>query len=778
MHLLCTSGGSLNKVAPLFSSDNSHVIVAQGPGLIILDAQDLRVVRRLRETPKQRATDKASTLPLDAPESVITAMALNPLNKEEVFAGCLAGYIFRWNFVRGELVTVTPTKIRIQRMFSAPACTMHDWVFVAGKVLGGPVDMAAKRQKVYGIRASNFKATVVRLLIELDPTLDVAAAVSQDGRRLVGAGWNKILNWDIVDDEHREHVQELRIQGTVSKLAVHPSESTVCWCDERGELRVKNIDADQATQSRDAQMHWHAQAPNDMLMTPDGLRLLTGGGEGVLVSWAFDPPGKTFLPHLGSPIVGIASSSTGNAYAVLLECNSVLLITPGAMKPIARFDCLKSDAEPTSHPLNGLVKDPRNPSAILLNSIPGELQSFDPIRNCSYGKDIDVCGQNIVKRGKDGQALLQSDVYGLAFSVDGVWMATYERRNALECSLRYDVLRFWHLKDGGVSGEFELVDTIENPHKDVLYHITFSPTLHKGLYRCVTVGADCVAKIWSNSNVRIDRVDVLTGKALSKATWSHLKSISVRSLPCRAAAFSPDGSVLAISFGLGLELFDALSFKPLGSLCAMQGNGLIKEVVFVEDYLVAIDESSLYSWHVTSLCPIWALKFPSVRSLTIHPNGTICTVIVTVTNPEGAKRSSSLLFRPESGIPTDYYHHSGELVGCEFVTTAVKGEHALAHLDARNRILVCGFTSKVRLPKPAETNKYIEDRKTLLSQTLADALSKTPSGPRTRTLQPQIILPQVNNAKLFMSHLPSHLLPGMLEAFEHFIHLKLPVRSH
>lgn len=781
MHALPTAGGGLNRAAPLFSHDNAHLIVAQGSGLIILDAQDLRVVRRLGETSKRRAADRtAGSFHASEGDALITAMALNPLCKEEVFAGCRTGLIFRWNFVRGELMGVLSTKIRIQRMFGAAEGNLHDRVFVGGKALGGAGDGAARRQKLYCIRAGNFKTAAVQRVAELGPSEDVVAALSKDGRHLVWAVANVLHVWDVVNDAGQEHLQEIRVQGgKIARLAMHPSEPIVYWSNEAGEMFVKHLEHAEKGTARDAQVHWHSQAPTDMVVTGDGLRLLTGGAEGVLVSWSFDPLRKAFLPHLGSPIVGIASSSTGSHYAVLLACNSVLMILPGTMKPTARFDCLKSS--PNGLKLaNGPIRDPRNSSAILLNSVPGELQSFDPVRNCSSGRDIDVCGQNIVTRGGDGQVLVQSDVHCVAFSADGLWMATYERRNTSERHLQHDSLRFWRLRSDD-SDDYELFDTIEGPHQDIIHQMAFVSVPFGGVYRCLTVGADGAAKLWANNNVRIDRTDPLTGRARPKTAWTHVTSLSFRALPCRAVAGSADGSIMAISFGLVVALFDPLSGKLLGTLSAVQGTGAIKEMAFLGDHLMGLDDNSLYSWEVPSLRLLWALQFPAVHGLKAHPAGKVCSLLVTTENGEAPRRvSSALVFRPETGIPADCFAHDCELLGCEFVSTATRGEYVLACLDIHNHIIMRAFTAKVRLPRAAETNKYVDQRKKALAPESIDALAKTKKTQEKPTTQPpprKLILPQVSEEKLFLSHIPSHQLPNTLEAFERFIRFKLPARS-
>ncbi|CAM9591782.1 unnamed protein product [Ectocarpus sp. 12 AP-2014] len=49
-------------------------------------------------------------------------------------------------------------------------------------------------------------------------------------------------------------------------------------------------------------MHWHAHPVRCMAVAPDGVQLLSGGEEAVLVQWNLSKGTKAFLPRLGAPL--------------------------------------------------------------------------------------------------------------------------------------------------------------------------------------------------------------------------------------------------------------------------------------------------------------------------------------------------------------------------------------------------------------------------------------------------------------------------------------------
>uniref|UniRef100_A0A0G4GK78 Uncharacterized protein n=1 Tax=Chromera velia CCMP2878 TaxID=1169474 RepID=A0A0G4GK78_9ALVE len=87
-------------------------------------------------------------------------------------------------------------------------------------------------------------------------------------------------------------------------------------------------------------LHWHAMAVASTRhaaatdnMSPLSGRLLSGGTEGVIVTWAMGAASQQrhFLPRLGAPIIHLCPSPDGESVAVSLADNSIKLINTGSM---------------------------------------------------------------------------------------------------------------------------------------------------------------------------------------------------------------------------------------------------------------------------------------------------------------------------------------------------------------------------------------------------------------------------------------------------------------
>eukprot|EP00914_Ancora_sagittata_P008800 GHVO01017066.1.p1 GENE.GHVO01017066.1~~GHVO01017066.1.p1 ORF type:complete len:838 (+),score=153.61 GHVO01017066.1:27-2516(+) len=77
--------------------------------------------------------------------------------------------------------------------------------------------------------------------------------------------------------------------------------------------------------------HWHAHPVSSLIFSSDGLSLISGGEEGVLVSYNLDIHTRQYLPRLGSPILNISVYNTKypNRYEYIIlgmANNSFILI--------------------------------------------------------------------------------------------------------------------------------------------------------------------------------------------------------------------------------------------------------------------------------------------------------------------------------------------------------------------------------------------------------------------------------------------------------------------
>lgn len=793
MRLLSSSGGCLTEGPILFSRDGEYIFACQDANILLLDGATGAPMARL-EPP----------VGADAAPEPIVGLALHPSVSGILFAATGAGRIYRWNYETGQMLAC----ISLPRSRLVALVGPMPGIFQADMDEGDDVantlyaichlDDESAIQRIYRIRVDATAGQAPQELIwELPRSTGCVPAVSADGRRLVFVREGRIHLWEVTKVPIKAELATFKPAVAPQHLALHPTEPTVYWSAPNGEIHSLDFitvaikktnggaDADGKGAARGtSKMHWHAHGIRALTMVPDGKHVLSGGEEGVLVLWSLEPYQRSFLPHLGSEIVAAAASPTHERYACLLGCNSVVLVEPGTMKVCGRYDGIKTDPLSSKGKIGGLVRDPRSPSAVLLNGIPGELQSFDPLQEGHLpGRDVDVCGQNLVGRGKGSARPVCADVFKVAFAAKGRWMATYDRRMTDIWRLQQSCLRFWRER----AGQYHLYDVFDAPHREEIRQITFCPVkLSGGLEYCVTVGADGRCKVWNNSR-RQTLAAPEVGKAVQQVCWREVATIAHRGLSCSAAAYSPDGSVLAIAFGRSARLYDSVSLALLGSLPAVGGSGgdLRELVILGDDWLVGTDGTVLFSWNLGSMALAWTLAL-QCEALRVHPDGQTLGLLCALDGGEGGRMDSVLLVKPTSPSPTAVYRHvvarEGQgLVGLEFIKRAWDSPRALLTvLDGRGMVHVVGTEEDAASLPIAEPNKYQRRRMEMATgptqpeDVLSGVLKIKPF-----TVKPgqvpvaQRVLPPVNREALLLSLIPGHELPPNTVAFEHFIRRKL-----
>ena len=82
-----------------------------------------------------------------------------------------------------------------------------------------------------------------------------------------------------------------------------------------------------------ATIHWHAHPVGALAFSSDGLYLLSGGREAVLVIWQLQTLKRTYLPRLGGPITHISPCvHDGARYAVSQEHNAIRMVALSTMQ--------------------------------------------------------------------------------------------------------------------------------------------------------------------------------------------------------------------------------------------------------------------------------------------------------------------------------------------------------------------------------------------------------------------------------------------------------------
>ena len=134
-------------------------------------------------------------------------------------------------------------------------------------------------------------------------------------------------------------------------IAFHPTEEYFATGDQTGRIRLwfclENETATPSSKTRRAQttaMHWHAHAVLGLAFSPNGVYLLSGGEESVLVIWHLDSGKKDFVPRVGSPIVSVTTvggTDRGLEYLLGLEDGTLLFINANTQKATKSISRLK-----------------------------------------------------------------------------------------------------------------------------------------------------------------------------------------------------------------------------------------------------------------------------------------------------------------------------------------------------------------------------------------------------------------------------------------------------
>ena len=110
------------------------------------------------------------------------------------------------------------------------------------------------------------------------------------------------------------------------KLKFSPMKHCLAVGNDAGELLVCYFTPDNLAKPRVSSNQWHHTEIRALHFMADGIYVLTGGDEAVLVFWQLETGFKQFLPRLGGEINSISVSPDHKYYCVGLADNSIRLI--------------------------------------------------------------------------------------------------------------------------------------------------------------------------------------------------------------------------------------------------------------------------------------------------------------------------------------------------------------------------------------------------------------------------------------------------------------------
>ncbi|CAH9079051.1 unnamed protein product [Cuscuta epithymum] len=457
--------------------------------------------------------------------------------------------------------------------------------------------------------------------------------VSPSGKYFGFCEKRKIRIWKVPtkDSDHAVH-KTIRLHHTkeLKVLAFHPTERIVVAGDATGRILIwrhfgeRMFSVTEKLENGDAMMdeerpgvrgdddadscttwHWHSAEVKVLFLSSDGAYLYSGGKEGVIVVWQLGT-GKKKFARIGSPLSYITSSPDPSVSSVSCADNTLhLLKTPSMeiMRSISGIKLPSSVLEIYNGSCHDSVFD-STAGTVAICTENGCIQFF------SLLDDREISLVQVCERNHQPGDEIRIIVNMVALSPDGCTISTVETRLPEEGIGGLISLKFW--TSGSESKGFNLSTVIYEPHRDAgVSAITFRPTHNMAVSS--SYGADF--KIWAcNSGVQL-------GDQMNNGGWTCHAVGSYKNKPMTAAAFSADGSVLAVAAERVITLWD----PDRNVLVATIGESFdsISSLSFIgkSEYLVSSSKGSnpqLSVWSMTTLSVYWSYK--------IHAEAVSCAV--------------------------------------------------------------------------------------------------------------------------------------------------------
>eukprot|EP01122_Echinamoeba_exundans_P011971 TRINITY_DN4912_c0_g1_i1.p1 TRINITY_DN4912_c0_g1~~TRINITY_DN4912_c0_g1_i1.p1 ORF type:complete len:1058 (+),score=262.85 TRINITY_DN4912_c0_g1_i1:408-3176(+) len=413
--------------------------------------------------------------------------------------------------------------------------------------------------------------------------------------------------------------------------AIHPKEQFLAVGDERGEIiffhcfekNKKDQNTSQiASNVVTSKHHWHSYAVSSLSFDAEGAHMYSGGQEMVLVVWQLSTGSRDFLPRLGAPIEDIVISPDQTLMALTLADNCVKIVNTRSRE----LEVLVEGPVFRNPVRTGLVQHPQN-QGIAFGSTDGRLQFFSVGDDRSLGR-LQVAPRNPVSVLNE-QKVPESQVDFLAFSRNGDWLATVDRRSGAPTS----ALKFWSVAQAASTSRdnqpsYELNTQVMNAHSEKITSLAYHPTLDM----CVTTAGDGKFKVWVVVEREEQQQQAQQGSAtplpappsnatrLSDMCWACRSVGFYRDLEATAAAFSPDGSVLAVAYQHIITLWNPYNNTLLSTLTYPPPYEKIRRLAFLSSGsdLVAYSDFNLYAWDLLTSSVRW-VQHMSVSTLAIDP---------------------------------------------------------------------------------------------------------------------------------------------------------------
>ncbi|XP_071730304.1 uncharacterized protein [Rutidosis leptorrhynchoides] len=537
-------------------------------------------------------------------------------------------------------------------------------------------DQNMQRKELRGqlLKCNLSKCRVVRGVILSESKIPEKLTISANGEYFGYHEKRKVRIWEVpTKDVKNISYRKLKLSHTknLSCLAFHPTDRVVAAGDVTGRIliwrgfgdrtfagenlsnrkRLKNEDvkpgvigegdADSCTT-----WHWHSSEVKVLFFSSDGAYLYSGGKEGVLVVWQLDTGKKKFLPRIGTPLLYYMHSPDPSLSSISCADNRIHILKMPSMEIIKSISGIKLPCpvpESFRDTCNDFVFD--QTSGLVAVRTENYCIQFYSLFDDREISEVQVCERN--HQPSDDVTMILNLV---ALSFDGSMMSTVETRMAEEGIGGFVTLKFWERESQ--NNDFSLSTVIYEPHRDAgISAVSFHPT--RGMAVSASYGGDF--KVW----VSIRDVQQ-NDKLIPRTRWACHAVGSYRKKPMTAAAFSHDGSVLAVAAETVITLWDPeknVLVSVIGSCCEP-----IVNLSFIgeSNSLVSSSRGSkpqLSVWSMSKLSVSWSYKLHT-EAIACSAKESLLAVLVIL--PESSKadvatsdhdNGAILLFNAGDAVP-------------------------------------------------------------------------------------------------------------------------------
>ncbi|CAI9787909.1 unnamed protein product [Fraxinus pennsylvanica] len=620
---MITGGKSLVSSPPAFSNDAKRLLVCTGNTVSIFSTS----------TGLQISELEGHGAPVT---SVIIVPASTPASK--VLCHCwttsLDGKIRLWDFMAPELIRTIDAGFPIHSMVIPSLLSQQMESKGKSPNLFAYIYIEAERQRegqpnssCGQIRKCNLTKSRLAGGVSLAETHKPGCiSISPSGKYIGICETHKLRIWEIpTKDSDNTVYKKIRLHHTktFTTLAFHPTERVVAAGDVTGRILLwrgvghrtfsigdkfinggLNKDAEERPGVRgndDADScttwHWHSAEVNVLFFSSDGAYLFSGGREGVFVVWQLDTGKKKFLPRIGSPLLYFTNSSDPSLSSISCANNQIHLLRMPSMeisRSISGIKLPNSVSDIYEGSGSSVVFD----HTVGFVAVPTDNYSvqFYSLFNDREISEVQICERN---HQPGDEATVKVNL--VALSRDGSTMGTVETRLPEEGIGGFVSLKFWAC--GSQNKDFSLSTVIYEPHREAsVSSIAFHPDCHMAVTS--SYGGDF--KIWVCTHDTH-----LKDQMLQSSGWRCHAVGSYKKKPMTAAAFSADGSVLAVAAEKVVTLWD----PDQNILVAVIGDTLepIVTLSFVgkSTYLMSASRGSnpqLTLWSMSKLSISWSYK--------------------------------------------------------------------------------------------------------------------------------------------------------------------------